>query len=265
MTASARYVKLFLMQCKLSIMSAAIYRANFWLMLIQSVINSLMGIMCVEFIYGSVESIGGWGRSEMLMLICTAQIVNQLFRGIVHFNQNGFVASVGSGGFDRALTRPVGLMFQVSTGRVDVSCPMSALCPLIVLITQASASGAKIGAANAALFVLFVMNGVVTLSAFMLLIYTTVFVFIKVDGLNNIYYQIMDVAEKPKEMFPRQALYGFVFVLPAIPLANAPVAALLGRASAPLLLSSLAACALFVTASYAALRAGLRRYSSASG
>ena len=253
------------MQLKLSIMSAAAYRANFWLMLVQSVINSLMGILCIEFIYGSVDIVAGWNKREMIILICASQIVNQIYRGNVHFNQNSFIAGVGDGRFDRMLTRPVGLMYQVNTGRIDITCPISALCPLIVLIAQVNALGVKTGPINVMLFIAFVINGVVTLSAFMLLIYTTVFAFIKVDGLNNIYYQIMDVADKPKEMFARKLIYGFIFFIPAIPLANAPTAALLGKADAPLLLYSLAACAIFTPASYAALRLGLRRYTSASG
>ena len=57
-----RYLRIFIEQCKMSVMSAAIYRANFWLMVIQSIVNSLMGILVVEFIYGSVDSIAGWNK-----------------------------------------------------------------------------------------------------------------------------------------------------------------------------------------------------------
>jgi len=259
-----RYLRLFAVQCKMSVMSAAIYRANFWLMIIQSIINSLMGILVIRFIYGSVQSIAGWNMHEMIVLICTSQIVNQLYRGIIHWNQNRFIASAGNGSFDRTLLRPMNVTFQANTGSVDFTCPISALCPLIIMIIQVSALGITVSASNIALYILFVINGVVVLAAFMMLLYSFVFVFIKVDGFNNLYYLMMDIADRPREMFSREFMYGFIFLIPAIPIANAPASALLGKAS-PLMLGIYICIGLiFVFTSYVALKKGLKRYTSAS-
>ena len=259
-----KYLKIFGEQCKLSIMSAAMYRANFWLMLIQSIVNSMMSILCIEFVYGSVESIAGWTKQEMIVLICTALIVNQLYRGVIHFNQNRFVRGIGNGDFDKLLLRPISLLFQVHTGGVDISCPISALAPVVVLIAQLHALRTEISAGQLALFILFVLNGVIVLASFMLLLYTLAFVFIKVDGLDNIYYSMMDIANKPKEMFSREFAYGFLFIIPAIPLANVPASILLGKAGLAEAILCLAVGLLFFLASWLSLKAGLRRYTSAS-
>jgi len=258
-----RYFKIFAEQCKLSVMSAAMYRLNFWLMILQSIVNSLMGILVVRFIYGSVESIAGWNMHEMIILICTSQIVNQLYRGIIHWNQNRFIASVGNGSFDRMLLRPMSVMFQANTGSVDFTCPISALCPLIILITQVSALGVNISVSEVALYILYVINGVIVLSAFMLLLYSLAFIFIKVDGLSTLYYMMMDIADRPREMFSREFMYGFIFLIPAIPLANAPAAALLGKADLTMMLIYLGVGVLFPLAAYTAIKSGLKRYSSA--
>ena len=259
-----KYLKIFREQCKLSIMSAAAFRANFWLMLIQSIINSMMSILCVGFIYGSVESIAGWNKQEMIILVCTSLIVNQLFRGFIHFNQNRFIGSIGTGGFDKLLLKPVNLMFQVNTGSVDISCIISMFAPIIVLIIQIGASGVEITIWQLALYLLFILNGVVVLASFMLLLYTSAFLFVKVDGLGNIYYLVMDIADKPKEMFGREFMYGFMFIIPAIPLANAPALILLGKASFVESIVYLGIGLLFLVASWIALKSGLRRYTSAS-
>ena len=87
-------LRIFLEQCKMSLMAASIFRANFILMLFQSILNSLMSVFCVEFIYGSVETIAGWNRDEMIILICTSLVVNQLYRGLVHPNQMRFLGRV---------------------------------------------------------------------------------------------------------------------------------------------------------------------------
>jgi len=259
-----RYLRIFAEQCKLSVMSAAMYRINFWLMILQSIINSLMGILVVRFIYSSVDSIAGWNMHEMIILICTSQIVNQLYRGIIHWNQNRFIASVGDGSFDRMLLRPMSVMFQANTGSVDFTCPISAFFPLIILITQISALEINIYASAVALYILYVINGVIILSAFMLLLYSFVFIFIKVDGMNNLYYLMMDIADRPREMFSREFMYGFIFLIPAIPIANAPAAALLGKADLPMMLIYPGVGVLFSLAAYIAIKAGLKRYTSAS-
>lgn len=259
-----RYVKLFAEQCKLSIMSIAMYRANFWLMLIQSLINSLMSILCIEFIYGSVDSIAGWNKNEMMILICTSQIVNQVYRGVIHWNQNRFIASVGDGSFDRMLLRPISVFFQANTGHVDISCILSLMGPLTILLIQIATLGVKIGVLQITLYILFVFNGVLILSSFMLLLYSSAFMFVKVDGLTNIYYFVMDIADKPKEMFAREFMYGFIFVIPAVPLANAPTSMLLGKGNLTFALLYAFLGLMFPLIAYLSLRIGLRRYTSAS-
>jgi ABC-2 type transport system permease protein len=223
-----------------------------------------MGILCIEFIYGSVDSIAGWNRYEMVILICTSQVVNQLYRNIVHWNQNRFIGSVGSGSFDRMLLRPISVVFQANTGGVSLAGLVSALGPLAVLIFRASALDIEIHAGQIVLFIIFVFNGVLVLSSFMLLLYSSSFIFIKVDGITNIYYLVMDIADKPKEIFAKDIMYGFIFFIPAIPLANAPASILLGRADAAMLFAYGAAGILFASLSYLAMRLGLRRYASAS-
>jgi len=245
-------------------MSAAVYRANFWLMILQSVINSLMGVLVVRFIYGSVESIAGWNMHEMIILICTSLIVNQFYRGIIHWNQNRFIASVGNGSFDRMLLRPLSVMFQANTGSVDFTCPIAALFPFIILITQISALGVSVTGTGVLLYILFVINGIVVLSAFMMLLYSLAFRFTKVDGMSNLYYLMMDIADRPREMFSREFMYGFIFLIPAIPIANAPAAALLGKADLRLMLMTFGVGILFTAAAIFAMRHGLKRYTSAS-
>ncbi|MCL2160197.1 MAG: hypothetical protein FWH48_12380, partial [Oscillospiraceae bacterium] len=62
-----KYLKIFVEKCKIDIMSTAIYRANFIFWFIQGTVNALLGYICIEFIYGSVESIAGWNKHEMLI------------------------------------------------------------------------------------------------------------------------------------------------------------------------------------------------------
>lgn len=259
-----RYVKIFFEQCKLSISSIAMYRINFWLMVIQSIINSLIAILCVEFIYDSVTEIAGWNKNEMIILICTALIVNQIFRGIVHFNQNNFIRSVRDGEFDRMLLRPVNLIFQINTGYIDTSCLISGIAPVIILIAKMDQLNNSFDPIKSVLFILFILNGVVLLSALMLLLYSSVFLFIRIDGLDNIYYLLMEIANKPKEMFEHSFMFEFLFALPIIPLANIPAGILLNRTKGVDMCLSISESLIFIILAIIAIRCGKKKYSSAS-
>ena len=259
------YIKLFIEQIKLSFMSAMIFRANFSLMLIQGFINSIMGILSIEFIYLHVDSIAGWSKSELLILWCSYTIINQLCRGFINPNHWKFIQSVANGGFDRMVMRPVSLFFQINTGRLDLSSLFTIALPVVVLIIQLAMPENKFTFSSVVLYVLFILNGLLILSSFMMLLYSTVFRFIKVGSLGEVYYTLMNMAERPKEIFSRKALiYSLFLLIPAIPIANTPTLLLIGKGSLSDALLALGSGVMFFILSRVAIKAGVKNYSSAS-
>lgn len=224
-----------------------------------------MGVLCAEFIYGSVDNIVGWNKNEMIVLICTSLIVNQLFRGFINPNQTRFADSISSGAFDKMILKPVNIIFQINSGSIDISSLTSILAPLIIVFIQITALGTKLGILKITLYILLIINGVVILSSFMMLLYSLAFMFVKVDGIDNIYYMMMSISEKPKEIFSQKSLfYGFLFIVPAIPLANAPASVFLEKSSPINILYSIGAGVLFLVISILAIRIGMKKYTSAS-
>lgn len=260
-----QFFRIYLEQCKMSLMAASIFRANFILMLFQSILNSLMSVFCVEFIYGSVESIAGWSRDEMIILICTSLLVNQLYRGLIHPNQMRFLGRILDGSFDRLLLMPIDIHFQINTGSIDISSLLSGLAPMAVILMKLGSLHVQVPLLSALLYLLSIINGVAVISSFMLLLYSSAFVFIKADGLSNLYFCMMSVSEKPKEILGHKSIIlSFLFLIPTIPLADAPAGILLGKEGIGFLLMNLGAGAVFLFASRLAVRLGMRRYCSAS-
>ena len=260
-----QYLGIFLEQCKMSLMAASIFRANFILMLFQSILNSLMSVLCVDFIYGSVETIAGWSRDEMIILLCTSLVVNQLYRGLVHPNQMRFLSRIINGSFDRLLLRPINIYFQINTGSVDISSLLSGLAPVVIIIRKLGALHVRVSLLSGLLYILLILNGVAIITSFMMLLYSSAFVFIKADGLSNLYFSMMSVSEKPKEILEHKSIIlSFLFLIPAIPLANAPAGILLGKEGVGFMLMNMGAGAVFFFASRLAVHFGIRRYCSAS-
>lgn len=208
------YLNILKEQIKLSFMSVAIFRANFVLMLLQSITNSVLGILCVEFIYIHVDSIAGWSQNEMIILYCTSIIVNQIYRGLINPNHMRFIGSISSGGFDRMLVKPVNVIFQINTGSIDYSSLLSLIAPIVVMCLKINALDISITGFNVLLFLIFLANAVIILTSFMMLLYSLAFKYIKVHGLTGIYFILMSMSEKPKEIFSYNGFHTIVDIAP---------------------------------------------------
>ncbi|MCL2160205.1 MAG: ABC transporter permease [Oscillospiraceae bacterium] len=246
-------------------MSTAIYRANFIFWFIQGTVNALLGYICIEFIYGSVESIAGWNKHEMLILIATTHLVGDV-RNIICGNQNSFVYGIASGGFDRMIIKPLNLMFQINVNFVNpITLLMGWVLPVSVICVQATHLGTHIGILQILLYVIFIFNGAIVAGSFRLILYSLAFVFVKVDGIDNVTYTINDMAGKPKEIFANKYMrMFFTFLLPVIPIVNAPAGVLLQKCTGVEMLCYLGVGVMFSVLAFVALRLGMRRYNSAS-
>lgn len=225
-----KYFKLLLEQSKISIMSVAAYRANFILMIMQSFVNALLSIVSIKYIYNYVDKIAGWSYDEMMLLIGTSMLVNQIFRAFILPNLNQFVADIGNGNFDAILLKPVSLLFLIFFGGIDLSSLVSVIVPIVIVVIFARTVAIKFTITELLMYIVLVVCGVIILSAFMLIIHSVAFYYIKVDGLMNVYYMIMAISEKPKDIIPTKLLKNFfTWILPAVPLACLPVSIILHK------------------------------------
>jgi len=260
-----KYFKLFGMHFKLAVMSAAIYRINFMLMVIQNILNAMLGIIAMELIYGQVDSIAGWNKHEMIILVCTSQIVGYIFWSVIYPNQDRFLNGIINGGFDRMILKPLNLMFQINTGSIDTSCLFSISALVVVLVLQIGHLGAQVGIIQILLYIIFVINGVMVMTAFRMLIHSLAFMFIRVGGLDNICGMVEGVSSKPKEIFSNKYVRNlFVFILPAIPMINAPAAVLLQKSTVFEMMCYLGVGIIFSSLAIITLRLGMKKYNSAS-
>lgn len=250
---------------KLSLMSVAIFRANFILMLLQSILNTVLGMFCVEFVYLHINHIAGWSRNEMVILYCTSMIVNQFYRGLINPNHMRFLENISSGSFDRMLLKPLGIIFQINTGSIDFSSLLSLIAPIVVLCLKFRTLEISIPGVNILLYLIFLFNAVTLLTSFMVFLYSFAFKYIRVNGLTGIYFILMSMSEKPKEIFTaKELMYAFIFLIPSVPLANVPASILLNKGSIPDMVAAAVSGILFPVIASAAIKMGVKKYSSAS-
>lgn len=260
-----KYFRLLLEQSKISIMSIVAYRANFVLLIIQSIVNTLLSIISIKYIYDYVEEIAGWSYEQMMLLIGTSLLVNQIFRAFILPNLNQFVSDIDNGSFDSVLLKPVNILFLIFFGKIDLSSLISTIAPITIVAIFSRVLTIKLSIMEILMYIILIVCGVIILSSFMLIIHSVVFFYIKVDGLMNVYYMIMAISEKPKDIIPSKILENFfTWILPAVPLACLPVSIVLRKIDycyfgLEILLSlCMLFCAKFLT------DIGIKNYSSAS-
>lgn len=260
-----RYIKIYAKQSQLSLMSEMTYRTNFILMLIQSIINTSLSLLAVSFIYNKVNVIAGWTEKQLLILICSSLIVNQLYRGWVLPNHYEFLSRMEEGDFDIFLLRPVSLFFSINLGEIDLSSLFSGTVPCLVLLYNLASLPDELSVFHSLLFIVLLLIGVLILTMFMMMLYTFAFYFTHAQNLIKVYYIIMGISEKPKEILNGTGLISFfTFIIPAICLAIIPTEILLGKTSAFSGFSNLVVLiALFICCKIL-LKQSLKKYSGAN-
>jgi ABC-2 type transport system permease protein len=109
------------------------FRAQFVIGIFVYGLWSIVSLLFIRAVFGSVPSVRGWSQSEMWVLYGSSVLLESLAMGLLGPNMFRFSQSVRDGTLDLALTKPVGVQFWVSTRYIDLNGIFNAL-PGAVLI-----------------------------------------------------------------------------------------------------------------------------------
>lgn len=94
----------------------------------------LIQLLAFEVIYSHVDSIGGFGRGEMIIFIGTFSMLNALSMVFVFFGINQIPEKVKSGEMDLYLTKPVDSLLRISFEKVNPgSIPLVIFSAVLIL------------------------------------------------------------------------------------------------------------------------------------
>lgn len=229
--------------------------------------GSLFVIQLLAFgaVYANVDSIGGWGRGEMILYIGTFSLLNAINMTVYFFGINTIPAKVRSGELDLYLTKPVSPLFRLT---FESMSPGS--IPLLVMSLGMIACGVENlgrdpswGEALAYGFWVLLME----------LLYYDMEVLIRSVSLYLVSMARMKQMEEAGielcMKLPGVAFHGlykllFYLILPYGIMATLPVQGMIGDMGPGLAAYGIAVAALFTGAAAIVWKRGLRRYDSAS-
>ncbi|MFT3828781.1 MAG: ABC-2 family transporter protein [Opitutaceae bacterium] len=259
------YLRLWLACVRYSLVRTMMFRFDFLLWSAVEFAWMAVNLLLIQVIYGHTDSIAGWNKHEMLLLLGTALLIQRLLMGFFWTNLFELGRNVRSGSFDFYLTQPGQPLFMVATRKLDPDGLANALIALGVVAYAARELQLPLTLGGVALYAALVLIGLVVHFSLLLLMASLTFWIVKTEGIEGSYFTVAEFGRLPRSAFT--SLFTnivFVYALPAVIVTNVPASALLGRLEwaqvAWLALLALGWCGLAI----AAFNAGIRRYTSAS-
>jgi ABC-2 type transport system permease protein len=259
-----RYAGIWLAQIRYSTVRELMFKANFILWIIVELFWLALNLCFIQFLYLQVNSIAGWSKWEMVLLVGTNFLVQQIFQTFLMINLTKLPELIRSGRLDFFLAQPAPVQFIVSTrgfepGSVITSFFAVLLCGIAIAHLPMRLSGAGL-----LIFPFLVICGVLIHYALLLILMSLAFWMTRAQGFINAYYNVFQIARLPREAFHGLARFLFTWTLPLLLIANVPARTLLYGLDARDLAGMLGATAALLAVSTAIFQAGLRRYGSAS-
>jgi len=122
-----RYIEIYGIMLRNSLIREMSFKANFLLWLIVEVLWFVGQIVFFSIIFGNVDRIGDWTKWEVILLVGTHQIIAQLFQAFFFVNVANIPELVRTGKLDSLLVLPIDSQFAVSTKQFGLDSIVNAV------------------------------------------------------------------------------------------------------------------------------------------
>jgi ABC-2 type transport system permease protein len=264
MTSLARYARIWLAQIRYSTVREMMFKSNFLLWIIVDLAWFGLSLAFIQFLYLQVNTIAGWTKWQMILLVATNNLVQQLFQTFLMINCTNLPELVRSGKLDFFLAQPASPQFLVSTRKFEPGSVVSCAVAIVVCCVAIAHLSEPLSWLGVAIYPVLVGAGVLIHYALMLMLMSLSFWMTRAQGFINAYYSVFQIARLPREAFFGLTRWIFTWAVPLLLIANVPARTLFDGVHWSDLAGLAAATTILCALSLAVFRAGLRRYGSAS-
>ena len=260
-----RNFRFVLLLIKLKLSHMMVFRFNFFGAFLADGLMFVVQILTFSIIFGQVDSIGGWGRGEMLIFIGTFSMINGLNMLIYFFGVITIPNKIQSGDLDHYLTKPVNPLFRITFENINLGS-----APLLLLSGGIIAYGVN-ELDITVTFSLILGYAILTLLMTLLwydmevILRTLPFFFIAANAIDRLEGNLIELNLKvPGVIYKGVFKILFYFILPYGIMATIPTQALAGTLTPLGLLQALGVVTFFTIFTFWFWKIGLKNYKSAS-
>jgi ABC-2 type transport system permease protein len=261
-----RYIDIYSIMLRNSLIREMSFKANFLLWMIVEVLWFCGQIVFFSIIFGQVDRIGDWTKWEVVLLVGTHQMIAQLFQGFFFVNIANIPELVRTGRLDSLLVLPIDSQFAVSTKQFGLDSMINAALGGVVVCVSLSQLGIVPNPMSILLYLTALGFGVAVHYSIMLSLAAVSFWIVRAQGLVYGYFNFLNIARYPDVIFPRIFRFVFGWIIPVVIIANIPARLLIKPLGQPgwLMLHLVVASTIIFWLSRFFWRFALRHYSSAS-
>jgi ABC-2 type transport system permease protein len=261
-----RYIRLIVQFVRASLQQEIAYRANFFINILNTLLNFVTGLLGLVVLFGQVEAVNGWSFAATLALLgvyLTLGALRRLFIGPSLDSLAGMEGDIWTGTFDFTLLRPVDVQFLVSFRQWQPLALLDLALGLGTLGVAAARLGAALTLAQLASFVIALAAGVTILYA-ILLAFAGLVVWSPGFLFTWVFDALFQMARYPVGIYPAWLRLALTWVVPVGVMTTIPARAFSGDLPGTTLLGAVVFAGAAFCGATVFFRAGLRRYASAS-
>jgi viologen exporter family transport system permease protein len=249
---------------KIGFQNESAYRANFWVEIVESLVNVGSALGSVQVVFTRTDTLAGWTPPELVTLLGVYFTVYGLIHVVISPSLTRFMDDVRQGNLDFTLTKPADAQLLVSASEVRVWKLVDLALGLGILAWGLSGITTRVSPLAAAGFTLALVAGAATVYAFWMVLATCAFWFIRLENILMLFWNMYQAGRWPVGIYPRWLRIGLTAIVPVAFAVTVPAEALAGRLTPRnLALACVVAVALLLLSRRFWLQ-GLRRYSGAS-
>lgn len=259
-----RYLAIFFANAKFCLLRILEFRAE---VISWSVFNIgwlVLALVGVNLIFGQVQTIAGWDKNEVLILVMIAQLFDCVLGFFIFPSIVNFAGTIRKGNLDFILLKPINARFMASFSRFEYDNYLRFFVLLAVLAGYLKNTHIPITfAAIAYSIVLFILSLFIFYCLFFIVAIFS-FWLINFFNIDDFLDSILGVGRFPTKIFNRELGFLFTYIVPVAFVATFPTQALFGKAGIELLFFGLLIAGVMYLASHWFWNFALKHYSSAS-
>ncbi|MCW5549716.1 MAG: ABC-2 family transporter protein [Opitutaceae bacterium] len=258
------HLQIWLASARYSVTRTLMFRFDFFLWATVELVWMGVNLLLISVIYGHTDSIAGWSKYEMMLLVGTAMLIQRLLFGFFWSSLFDTARNIRSGHFDFFLAQPGNVMFMTTTRKLDLDSLVNTFVAAGVVIYAAVQLGLQPGPGDILLYLLMIGCGLLIHYSALVLTISLAFWITNAQGLEGSYFTLFEFSRLPRQAFKGAANVIFVWALPAVIVSNIPAHTLLHGFEPRYALWLFGATVAWFALACTVFNRGLRRYSSAS-
>lgn len=265
MTSLTHHLRIIGTYLRIGLLNFVQYRTDALMALVGAVIQVAAQLIGLAIIFSHTSALDGWSYPSLIALTGVFFLTDGLLAMVLRPSLQTLLENIRLGTLDFTLVKPADAQVLAAVQTVRPQAISDIAIGVVALGWSLSQSDSAVTPVQALAFVVTLLCGIATVSAFLFLLATAAFWFVKLDNIFVIFDSLFGQAARwPVTIFPGWLRVIMTFVIPVSFAVTVPVQGLTGSLGWPTAVLAVVVSAAFVTASRLFWRFALKHYTGAS-